>query len=229
MAWADTDDGGYGEFGGGYEGSPAGGGWQNNALSQAMAAYDKDLDWDTLAAYLDSPYTKDHLDQYGFSKGHHPGLTVTGRYGVPTDVNPGGYLTALQNELAHINQNVRNNNTIDAIAAHNQNIIGQRMSNQGLRRGSRPNTGWVQSTQPIDPFNPGMVDLRDPSDVLDLVGGMAGSGAMSGSFAGITPGNSDGGLMSDGGGEPYIRPRRRLAYQNAYDQWDEQGGFGGGM
>jgi hypothetical protein len=38
MAWADTDDGGYGEFGGGYEGSPAGGGWQNNALSQAMAA-----------------------------------------------------------------------------------------------------------------------------------------------------------------------------------------------
>ena len=68
MGWSDTDDGGYGEFGGGYEGSPAGGGWQDNSLSQAIAAYDKDLDWDTLAAYFDSPHTKGHLDQYGFSR-----------------------------------------------------------------------------------------------------------------------------------------------------------------
>jgi|ETNmetMinimDraft_18_1059904.scaffolds.fasta_scaffold28427_2 hypothetical protein len=128
------------------------------------------------------------------------------------------YLNALQQEINQINQNVKNNNTIDAIAAHNQNLIGQRMSNQGLRRGSRPNTGWVQSTQSIDPFNPGVVDIRDPSDVLDLGGGMAGSGAMSGSFTGVTPGNSGGSLMSEGGGEYYIR-KPRLAYRNAYDQW----------
>jgi hypothetical protein len=218
MAWSDTDDGGYGEFGGGYEGSPAGGGWQDNALSLAMAAYDKDLDYDTLAAYFDGPYAQNHLDQYGFSKGHHPGLTVTGRYGAPTDENPGGYLAALQAELAHINQNVRNNNTIDAIAAHNQNIIGQRMSNQGPRRGSRPNTGWVQSTQPFDAFNPPTVDIRDMTNVMNqLGGGMPGSGAMSGSFG---YGNSDGGLLSDGGGEYYIRKPHRLAYKNAYNMWE---------
>ena len=62
------------------------------------------------------------------------------------------------------------------------------------------------------------VDIRDPSDVLDLGGGMAGSGAMSGNFSGMTPGNSDGGLISEGGGERpwWIRPRRNYI-------WDEGG------
>ena len=71
-----------------------------------------------------------------------------------------------------------------------------------------------------------MVDLRDPTDVLDLGGGMAGSGAMSGSYnTGATP-VSDAG-WAEGGGEPYIRPRRRLAYRNAYDQDDPSNFFGG--
>jgi len=224
MAWADTDEGaygGYGEFGGGYAGSPAGGGWQDNALSLAMAAYGKDLSYDTLAAYFDNPHAQDNLDQYGFSKGHHPGLTVSGRYGAPTDANPSGFLAALQNEMNQVNQNVRDNNALDAAVAHNQNIIGQRMSNQGPRLGNRttPMSGPWQTITNGAPFNPGMVDTRDPSYVLDLGGGMTGSGAMSGSFGGMAPQNSDGGLMSDGGGEPYIRPRRR-AYQNAYNQWE---------
>ena len=245
MAWADTDEGaygGYGEFGGGYEGSPAGGGWQDNALSLAMAAFDKDLDYDTLAAYLDSPYAKSNLNQYGFSKGHHPGLTVTGRYGAPTDANPGGYLAALQNELAHINQNVPTTPIPDS-------LFPSKVRDYGNFFGPH-----VQQTQQtfFDPREVGRQREDLNRAVLDADTARARSNYFntepdwtnwvaerlattepdwtgpSGSYnTGVTQ-NSDAG-WAEGGGEPYIRPRRRLAYQNAYDQWDEQGGFGGGM
>tara|TARA_B100000949_G_scaffold69175_1_gene61513 strand:- start:13732 stop:14448 length:717 start_codon:yes stop_codon:yes gene_type:complete len=238
MAWSDTDDGGYGEFGGGYEGAPAGGGWLDDPVSVMNAIYGYNRQTIPMEVHraIWAGQGRRHgqpsrLDQYGYPAGQS--LQVT-----PTDENPGGFLAALQNEMNQVNQNVRDNNALDAAVAHNQNIIGQRMSNQGPRLGNRttplsgpwqsiynPETanflptvvgGYPQPAGQSGPYPMGGMPMGSQS------GGWPGPG-VSGSYnPGINAGNSE------GGGEPYIRPRR-LAYRNAYDQFDEQGGFGGGM
>jgi len=183
----------------------------------------------------------------------------------------------------------------------NSSLLGKDWGNTGVFGGPMLTSGptdvqgaMIGSNVPTD-ANPGgylpgpvsntphnsqlaFVDLMDPNLQDPMGGGIGGTPAGGYSFGGMTPQNSNGGLMSEGGGErpwwlegtnngmgmmnpatggwndwdapytgnwppnnippqlevnpgmPYIRPTRpKLAYENAYDQWDEQGGFGGGM
>ena len=219
MAWSDTDDGGYGEFGGGYACALGGEGMRARDVEDLQREV-----WNSVwagrgkrTAYGLHP---NQLDEYGRGR---------------------GFLSALQNELAKINQNVRNNNTLDAIWAHNDNLRNNVATDQlftehtdpityhGLHDRSRIGTmdarhyptvigGYPQPAGQSGPYPMGGIPMGPQS------GGWPGP---SGSYNTGATQNSDAG-WAEGGGEPYIRPRR-LAYRNAYDQWDEQGGFGGGM
>lgn len=241
MAWSDTDDGGYGEFGGGYEGAPAGGGWLDDPVSVMNAIYGYNRQTIPMEVHraIWAGQGRRHgqpsrLDQYGYPAGQS--LQVT-----PTDENPGGYLAALQNELAQINQKVQNNNTLDAIWAHNDNLRKNLATNQLFTEHTDPITyhglqDWSKIGKPGQNHPPTVVGGYPkpagqsgpyPMGGIPMGSQSGGWPGPSGSYNTGTTQNSDAG-WAEGGGEPYIRPRR-LAYRNAYDQWDEQGGFGGGM
>ena len=114
-------------------------------------------------------------------------------------------------------------------------------------------TGTNMGYNPIDAnftpnTTPATVNLMDPNLKDPMGGGVGNTPAGGYSFGGMTPQNSDGGLMSDGGGErPYVRPNRpefggesgwrpipgmpgnvtntfttrpNPAYTNAYNQWE---------
>ena len=154
------------------------------------------------------------LGEGGFGGSGDTGATGYGydSYGSPIGTNLG--LTP-QQQVAY--------DIIQAIYATQGNRFGEsgRLDQYGNPAGIHGQTGTNMGYNLIDAdFTPATalatVDVRDMANVMEqLGGGMPGSGAMSGSFA-----NSDGGLMSEGGGEYYIRKPHRLAYENAFNQWE---------
>jgi len=144
-----------------------------------------------------------------------------------------------------------------SLLGHNRSVFGGPMMTSGPTdtQGAMIG-GYLPGPISNTPHNSQLttVDIRDPNrntphnlqlGSVDLTGGPPrndyGFLANNANILGLGPNYSGIGMnfgghpgsvgpmgLAEGGGEPYIRPRR-LAYRNAYDQWDEQGGFGGGM
>ena len=151
---------------------------------------------------------------------------------IPTD--QGTYLAALQKEINQINQKVQNNNTLDAIWAHNDNLRKNLATDQLFTEHTDPITyhglqDWSKIGKPGQNFPPTVMGGYPPQ--AGQSGPYPMGGMPMGSQSGGWPGPSAGGYntgatpvsdagWAEGGGEYLRRKPRSLAYDNAYDQWE---------